>query len=355
VIDGSSIRPAPAARGGARLGKERLIMNVADRADAEKTAQRLLDAVVWAPSVHNTQPWWFGTRGSTVTLHADTDRRLEIADPDGREMLISCGAALYTLRLAARHLGRHPHVQLLSDPDRPGLIADVTIGSPGQATSEEERMYDQIRRRRTHRGGFRPEGLPAGLLQSLKAQAYDEGVMFRVVADPRARIALAALTEVAEQTHRQNPAYLTEMARWAPRPGSDRADGVHADTYPRDPEHTDPYFAERDFARGQGWGLLGDDQQDATGVVALLTTDADGRGDWLRAGQALQRILLRAAEDDVSAAFHTQALEVPELREFIRRRHCDDAYPQMIVRMGFADSEILGVRRSPADLSRTEP
>jgi hypothetical protein len=63
---------------------------------------------------------------------------------------------------------------------------------------------------------------------------------------------------------------------------------LHDDAYPRDPEHTDPYFAERDFARGQGWGLLGDDQQDATGVVALLTTGTDERAEWLAAGQALQ-------------------------------------------------------------------
>jgi hypothetical protein len=50
-----------------------------------------------------------------------------------------------------------------------------------------------------------------------------------------------------------------------------------------------------------------------------------------------------------------RVIEVPELREFIRRRHCDDAYPQMILRLGFADSETPGVRRSPADLSRPEP
>jgi hypothetical protein len=330
-------------------------MNIAGSTDEEKMAQRLLDEAVWAPSVHNTQPWWFGTRGSTVTVHADMDRRLEVADPDGREMLISCGAALYTLRLAARHLGRHPHVQLLSDPDRPGMIADVVSGPAVQATGEEQRMYAQIRRRRTHRGGFRPEGLPAGLLQALRTHAYEEGVMLRIVADPRARIALAALTEVAEQTHRQNPAYLAEMARWAPRPGSGRLDGVHDDAYRHAREHTDPYFAERDFARGQGWGLVGDDQQDAAGVVALLTTDADERTDWLQAGQALQRVLLRAAEDGVSAAFHTQALEVPELREFIRVRHCDGAYPQMILRLGVADSEIASVRRSPGEVSRPEP
>ncbi|MDN3358932.1 hypothetical protein [Actinomadura sp. DC4] len=318
-------------------------------------AQRLLDEAVWAPSVHNTQPWWFGTRGSTVTVHAELERRLSVADPDGREMLISCGAALYTLRLAARHLGRHPHVRFLSDPGRPGLIADVAVGEPGQATVEEERMYAQIRRRRTHRGGFRLEGLPAGLLQTLRTHAYDEGVMLRIVADPRARIALAALTEVAEQTHRQNPAYAAEMAHWAPRPGSARLDGVHDDAYPQTHEHTDPYFAERDFARGQGWGLLGDDQQDATGVVVLITTDTDERPDWLRAGQALQRVLLRATEDGVCAAFHTQALEIPQLRDFIRAGYCDGAYPQMILRLGFADSEIASVRRPSADVSRPEP
>ncbi len=321
----------------------------------ESLAQRVVDDAVWAPSVHNTQPWWFGHRGSTVTVHADPDRRLEVADPDGREMLISCGAALCTLRLAVRHHGRRPHVQILSDPDRPGMVADVAIGPPEPATGEEQRMYAQIQRRRTHRGGFRLGGLPAGLLQTLRNHAHAEGTMLRIVADPRARIALAALTEVAEQTHRQNPAYLTELARWAPRPGSSRLDGVHDDAYPRTHERTDPYFAERDFGRGQGWGLFGDDQQDVTGVVALLTTDGDGRADWLRTGQALQRVLLRAAEDEVSAAFHTQALEFPELREFIRAGHCDGAYPQMILRLGVAGRETASVRRSPSDVGRPEP
>jgi nitroreductase len=330
-------------------------MNATGEREQEKAARFLLDTVVWAPSVHNTQPWWFGTRDATVTVHADLDRRLQVADPDGREMLVSCGAALYTLRLAIRHLGHRPSVRMLTDPERPGLVADVTIGPPEPATGEVERLYAQIRRRRTHRGGFRPEGLPAGLLRSLRDHAYDEGVTLRVVADPGSRIALAALTEVAEQTLRSDPAYRAELARWAPRPGSGRPDGVHEEAYPRHSRRTDPYFAQRDFARGQGWGLIGDDQQDATGVVAVLTTDADARADWLRAGQALQRVLLRAAADDVSAAFHSQALEIPELRDFLRVRHCGGAYPQMIMRLGVAASESEGVRRPPADVSRPEP
>jgi hypothetical protein len=44
---------------------------------------------VWAPSVHNTQPWRFPADGRQISLYADVDRGLPVADPDGREMLIA--------------------------------------------------------------------------------------------------------------------------------------------------------------------------------------------------------------------------------------------------------------------------
>ncbi|GAA4639263.1 nitroreductase family protein [Actinoallomurus vinaceus] len=319
-----------------------------DTPERGEVLQRLVEAAVWAPSAHDTRPWWFDTHGETVTLHADTDRCLNVVDPHGREMLISCGAALFTLRLAVRRLGRRPEVRMASDPDRPGLIADVSLGPPQPVTDEDRQLYEQVERRRTHRGGFRASAMPVGLLQALRADACAEHVSLRIVADPRMRVALAALSDAAEQVQRMDPAYVAEVARWAPPPGSERPDAVHEEACPRDPDDTEPHVAERDFARGQGWGMTGGEPREATGVVALLTTAGDGRTDWLRAGQALQRVLLRAAEDDVSAAFHTQVLEVPELREFIRTRFCDATYPQMIMRLGMADAEFAGARRPAA-------
>jgi hypothetical protein len=39
-------------------------------------------AAVWVPWVHNTQPWRFTTRGQQISLCADGERQLRVADPD---------------------------------------------------------------------------------------------------------------------------------------------------------------------------------------------------------------------------------------------------------------------------------
>ena len=80
---------------------------------AEQTVRYVVAEAVWAPSVHNTQPWRFttgyepGSRygSQQISLHADLGRRLSVADPDGRKLMISCGAALFNVRLALRSLG----------------------------------------------------------------------------------------------------------------------------------------------------------------------------------------------------------------------------------------------------------
>ncbi len=36
-------------------------------ASPDQVATFLIDAASQAPSVHNTQPWWFGVRGSRLT------------------------------------------------------------------------------------------------------------------------------------------------------------------------------------------------------------------------------------------------------------------------------------------------
>jgi hypothetical protein len=127
---------------------------------------------------------------------------------------------------------------------------------------------------------------------------------------------------------------------------------VPATSYPARPEHTEPDFPGRDFGRGHGWGLPPLSvamPHRAAGVAGLLTTDSDDPVDWVHAGQALQRILLTASACGAAVALHSQPLELPWLREFIRAQLSDGAHPHLVLRIGLVTQVAISVRRDPGD------
>ncbi len=336
---------------------------------AEQIARYIVAESVWAPSVNNTQPWRFvtsrepGSRhagqhsseqdSQQISLYADTGRSLAVADPDGRELMISCGAALFNVRLTLRSMGYLPEASVLPDPTQPTLVARVTWRERAASDEFERRLFSQIRKRRTHRGAFDPEPLPPDLLAALRSGAVRDRAALRIVADDGRRAALAAAVETAEQQLRQDGERLRELARWTPAPGCACRDGVPATSYPARAEHTDPDFPGRDFARGHGWGmppLSSATSIRAAGVAGLLTTAADGPADWVNAGQALQRIMLTASASGAAVALHSQPLELPWLREFIRTQLSDGAYPHLVLRIGVVTQMAVSVRRDPGDV-----
>jgi len=322
-------------------------------AAVEEIAAHVVAAAVWAPSVHNSQPWWFSVDGQEISLHADVGRRLMVADPRGREMMISCGAALFTARLALRSLGYIPETAVLPDPGQPLLVARVRWPRRADVAEFERRLFDQVLRRRTHRGGFSPLPLSPGLLAVLQEGAGRDGAMLRIVDGDGSRAVLAAAVETGEQALRADGAYARELASWAPPPGSTRRDGVPPTAYPARPGRTWPQFASRDFAHGRGWGTSFSPASAApgsAGVVCLLTTTGDRPLDWVNAGQALLRALLTSATCGVAAAMHSQPLERARLREFIRTQLCGGAYPQLVLRLGQVTQAAVSVRRSPASV-----
>jgi hypothetical protein len=291
--------------------------------------------------------------GQQISLYADVDRGLPVADPDGREMMISCGAALFNVRLALRSLGFVPQTLVLPDPGQPALVARVSWSERATVNEFERRLASQVHRRRTHRGAFDPDPLPHGMLAALRTSAARDRAAMRIMADDGRRATLAAAVLTAEQQLRLDSRHLRELARWTPAPGSPRGDGVPVTSYPVRTERTDPCFPGKDFARGHGWGLapLSTAQgHRAAGVVALLIMAADRPADWVNTGHALQRILLTASACGVAVALHNKPTELPLLREFIRTKLTGGAYPHLALRIGMVTQAAVSVRRHPDDV-----
>ena len=107
---------------------------------------------------------------------------------------------------------------------------------------------------------------------------------------------------------------------------------------------------QRDFDVGRGWGLLPSGGPPAP-VTAILVTSGDHEEDWLRTGQALQRLLLRAASQWVFANLQTEPLQAPDTRSLIQYSLALPGWPQMLLQFGVARTAHPTARRPAAELT----
>ncbi|HYB87781.1 MAG TPA: hypothetical protein VEC76_13060 [Streptosporangiaceae bacterium] len=311
-------------------------------------ASYLIATAARAPSVHNTQPWRFRVGQDAIDLYSDPGRKLR-ADPVGREMLISCGAALYGLRLAVRSLGYLPMVELLPDPGRLRLLARVRLGPGEPMTGRERRLLAALPHRHTHRGPFAPGPLPAGLVAGLQHDALAEGATLAVIDQALAYQRLAGIVGAASRRQDMSPAAQADVRRWSRDAADPARDGVPAHAFPATADSQAGRLRQRDFDLGRGLGLLADGGAPPP-ATAVLLTPGDGRADWLRAGQALHRLLAHAASQWVFASLFSQPLEAAEIRALIRDRLALPGIPQMLLQLGPARTAPATARRPPADL-----
>jgi nitroreductase len=309
----------------------------------------LITTAARAPSVHNTQPWRFRVSAQAVELWCDPGRKLK-ADAAGREMLISCGAALFGLRLAVRSLGVLPVTELLPDPARLRLLARVRVGAAVPAQERELRMLRAVPHRHTHRGPFDPGPLPAGLVAGLQHDAFAEGATLALIDGglPYQRLA-GFVAEAARRGDRDSLAR-AETRRWTRGLASTARDGVPALAFAADPGRRPGTLRQRDFDLGRGLGRLGGGGAPPP-ATAVLLTGRDSRASWLRAGQALQRLLLHAAAEWVFASLHTQPLEHAATRRLIQERLALPGRPQMVLQLGRATTAPATARLGPEELA----
>src|SRR5690349_13511522 len=110
--------------------------------------ERVVGLACRAPSVHNSQPWLWHIVDDTLELYADHSRQLKVSDPDGRNLVISCGAAVHHAHEAGRALGLAVRVDLLPDTSDSDLLARITF-SRGRPTRDDALRLQALEQRCT--------------------------------------------------------------------------------------------------------------------------------------------------------------------------------------------------------------
>jgi hypothetical protein len=310
----------------------------------------MVEQATRAPSVNNTQPWRFQWDGQRFTLAADLERGLVISDPEGRELIISCGAALLNLRLALRQIGRQGVVHPFPDQHDPRVLASVEVTEGPPMTELEQRWCGAIPRRHTHRGAFEDKPISPALAVDLQEAAETQGATLLYVKDVGPRRRILHLARTAERLRSADPEARTEAADWTPPPGTARRDGVPAQAYsPGAPASAPDDLPGRTFDLDREFGRLEDASQPPSAIAALITNE-DLAPDWLTAGQALEAILLAAATEQASAVIHSRITEVPNLRAELRRELATAAHPQLLLRFGYTDHAATTPRRPAVEV-----
>lgn len=299
----------------------------------------LIARAVLAPSSHNTQPWLFEIGDNHLRLYADRTRALPVNDPHDRELTISCGAALMTLRVAAAARGTDLTVSLLPDARDEDLLAECTfVGTPEAALAPLDGAIDQ---RRTYRRMFLDYALPSAVLKELADAAAAEGAGFHVLADEASRNAAAALVAKGDQLLWADVRWRRELAAWMHRRRS--GDGLSVPWLALPAAR----LAVRTFDMGDSTGEKDLDVANGSPVLAILGTDADTTGAWLRAGTALQRLLLAATANGVQASYLNQPIQVETLRPELAKVSGGIAFPQVMLRLGYPDADVPASPRRP--------
>jgi nitroreductase len=306
----------------------------------------LLRYAILAPSNHNTQPWLFKINAMDVELFADRRRGLRVVDPQGRELTMSGGAALFNLRVAAEYFGHQYRVESLPDLAHPDLLARFHLGLRSETGGEDVLLFHAIPQRRTNRQPMRDQTVPSEVLEELEDAAEKEGAWLQLVLGDENCNAVADLVAEGDRRQWADRPFRQELANWVRTKPAEHTDGLPAQAAGVQDwlSFAGPTII-RSFDRGGGQAARDREIALHSPMLAVLGTDTDDVAAWLKAGQALQHVLLLARTEELWASFLNQPIEVDDLRPRLAEVLGRAGYPQLLLRLGYGPDVAPTARR----------
>ncbi|HEY5857167.1 MAG TPA: hypothetical protein VIW24_24820 [Aldersonia sp.] len=305
----------------------------------EATVRDAVSLACRAPSLHNSQPWRWVYDGDKLDLYADPTRLVQ-HDAHGRQLQLSCGAALDHLAVALAVHGWRAVVNRFPDPRTPSLLASLIFVPARFVTDAEHRRADAIAHRHTDRLPF---AAPAGsavwstFLTTLTERVADYVPTSLAIVPEDRRADLAEASRLTAARRRYDAEYHNELRWWTGHPAHE--EGVPADVLPSADERarvpiarTFPPFAKGEPTAAERRPEVAADES----ALLVLCCRRDEPLDWLRCGEALSAVLLDATMAGYATCPLTHLTEIPASRAVVARAAGTTELPQVVVRIGTA-------------------
>ncbi len=294
-----------------------------------ETLRRIIGLATRAPSFHNTQPWRWRATGAGLELHADRARQLRVADPVGRNLVISCGAALHHLQVAAGALGWETEVRRESHQPASSLLAHIELrqGLPSEHAKTDLRAIDE---RCTDRRRFTSWPVPDERLSRLADIAAAQGTRAVPLLAVTERFRAELLVGRAVERQSTDRRIALEQQQWAARSA---VDDLPVTLLPQVPTASDS------GTQSAGTAVLEDSQRVIEGSdgLVVLCDRSDDVASWLSAGEGLSALWLAATTQGLSVVPLSQVVEVDETRLALQHVLGGLTHPLILVRIGWQE------------------
>ncbi len=311
----------------------------------------LLGFAILAPSGRNTQPWLFQIHEDTVSLYADRTRALPVIDPEDRELVMSCGAALFQLRIALRRFALQGRVELVPDPSDRDLLARIVAAEGGEPSARERRLFDAIPKRHINRMLFEDREVASALVDTIHEAAVAENAWLRLIEGEEKRADVADLIGAGDRIQGADPDWRHEQAAFIRHNRTREEDGMPGYVFGvGDLSSVFGPLLIRTFDWGEGQAAKDRELAESAPVLAVLGSESDEPESLLAAGQALGSVLLHASAEGVSASFLNQPIQRPALRTRLIEILELDGLPQILLRLGYGPEGKPTPRRPVSDV-----
>jgi hypothetical protein len=226
------------------------------------------------------------------------------------------------------------------------VIAAIQADPGRPPTFSERELYQAIWQRHTDRGPFTAEPISESQRAALEQAASSEHATLRMLTNTDAATVLD-MSAVAGVELAGDADHQVELQRWIAA-GTEH-DGIPASALPPPPSR-EPAPVRADLARASPAVTGPTATYEDAPQLAVLTTAGDEVPDWLRAGQALQRVLLTATSRGLSTSFLYQAIQLRDMRRESAPAWPWDENPQMVIRFGYGKDTSATPRRPVDDV-----